>query len=205
MPLNGKTKHEILQEFRHAEILEAARRVFSEKGFDQASVDEIAHAAGVAKGTVYLYYPSKRELYLETLKSGLEAMCAELEQDVLAARGAEARIRAFMDSKMRFFEKNCDLFRIYNQEFSRGALKQAEAHEHFIQYFDRQHELLSSVIQEGIRARVIRKVPVEQAAFAILHMTRIILCWKLLGWNSRDTAGDMDIMFDLAWKGLAGK
>lgn len=205
MPLNGKTRHEVLQEFRHAEILEAARRVFAEKGFDQACVDDIAHAAGVAKGTVYLYYPSKRDLYFETLKSGLEAMCVDLERDVLAARGTEARLRAFVDSKMRFFEKNSDLFRIYNHEFSQGAPRPADVNETFMGYLDRQLGLLASVIQEGIRARVIRKVPVEQAAFAILHMTRIILCWKLLGWNARDSAGDVDIMFDLAWKGLAGK
>ena len=52
MPVLGRTPKEVLKEFRTAALLEAARRVFAKKGFHAATVDEIAGAAGVAKGTV---------------------------------------------------------------------------------------------------------------------------------------------------------
>ena len=58
-----RTKKDVVTEFRTAGILEAARKVFAKKGFNDATVDDIANAAGVAKGTVYLYYRSKREVY----------------------------------------------------------------------------------------------------------------------------------------------
>jgi AcrR family transcriptional regulator len=205
MPLNGKTKQEILQEFRHAEILEAARRVFSEKGFEQASVDDIAHAAGVAKGTVYLYYPSKRELYMEALKSGLESMCSELENRVHEAGSTEAKIRAFMSAKVRYFEKHRDFFRIYHSEFAQAALHPTCTHKDLKDYHNRQLELLAVALQEGIRTREIRKMPVEDAAFAILHLTRSIIYRRLLGWVVHEPAHDIEFMFDLTWKGLAGK
>jgi AcrR family transcriptional regulator len=205
MPLNGKTKQEILQEFRHAEILEAARRVFAEKGFEQASVDEIAHAAGVAKGTVYLYYPSKRELYWEALKSGLESMCTELESRVHQAGSTEAKIRAFMSAKMSYFEKHSDFFRIYHSEFAQAALHPTYTHKDFKDYHDRQLGLLAAALQEGIRARAIRKMDVDDAAFAILHLTRSVIYRRLLGWVAHDPAHDVEFMFDLTWKGLAGK
>ena len=68
MPVLGKSKKEVVTEFRTAELLEAARRVFAEKGFHEATVDDVAEEAGVAKGTVYLYYRSKRDLYWAALK-----------------------------------------------------------------------------------------------------------------------------------------
>ena len=60
MTISLKTKKDVVTEFRCAGILEAARKVFATKGFHEAKVDDIADAAGVAKGTVYLYYDSKR-------------------------------------------------------------------------------------------------------------------------------------------------
>ncbi len=53
---------------RELQILEVAKVVFAEQGFHKATVDEIASRAGVAKGTVYLYFKSKDELFLKTLE-----------------------------------------------------------------------------------------------------------------------------------------
>jgi AcrR family transcriptional regulator len=76
-----KTRHEVVCEFRCAEILEAARRVFGRKGYG-ATVDEIAAAAGLAKGTVYLYFPSKREIYLAALRRMFVGLIGETQRSV---------------------------------------------------------------------------------------------------------------------------
>jgi AcrR family transcriptional regulator len=55
-------------EKRREEILKAALDVFTEKGYAAATIPEIARAAGVAAGTIYLYYPSKRELFVAVVK-----------------------------------------------------------------------------------------------------------------------------------------
>ncbi|MEM1029942.1 MAG: TetR/AcrR family transcriptional regulator [Myxococcota bacterium] len=52
---------------RRDELLDAARRVFAEKGFHEAKVEDIAQAAGVAKGTLYLYFPDKRSVFSELI------------------------------------------------------------------------------------------------------------------------------------------
>ena len=62
MPVLGRTKKDVLSEFRKSELLNAARAVFGKKGFHDASIEEIAEMAEVAKGTVYLYYKSKNDL-----------------------------------------------------------------------------------------------------------------------------------------------
>ena len=71
MPVAGRTRKDVVTEFREAEILQAARQVFARQGFADASMEEIAQVAGLAKGTLYLYYDSKRELYRAALRAGL--------------------------------------------------------------------------------------------------------------------------------------
>jgi AcrR family transcriptional regulator len=60
------------KEVRTAEIEQAARKVFLSRGFQAATIQEIAEEAGIAKGTVYLYYKSKDDLYAALLLPSLE-------------------------------------------------------------------------------------------------------------------------------------
>jgi AcrR family transcriptional regulator len=205
MPFRGKTKHDVVLEFRHAEILSAAQKIFALKGFDEASVEEIAQAAGVAKGTVYLYYPSKRDLYREALKCGLVSMCEDLESQVRAATSTEAKIRIFMAAKLHYFEQNRDFFKIYYSEFGKAVLQQPWLQEGFEQFHFRQLRLLAEALQEGVQNRTLRNLPVDETAFAILNLTRGIITQRLLGWTKTRLEDDIEFMFDLTWKGLAGK
>jgi AcrR family transcriptional regulator len=205
MPLQGKTKHDVLVAFRHAEILEAARRIFAEKGFAETSVDEIAHAAGVAKGTVYLYYPSKRDIYWEALKGGLVAMCETLEVQVRAAETTEGKIRAFMQTKLHFFEEHQDFFKIYHLEFANAILQPSCFERDLKEFHVRQIHLLTGALEDGVRRRLIRRLPAEDTAFAILNLTRGVIVRRLLGMAKTTIEEDLSLMFDLTWKGLAGK
>src|SRR5271165_1345139 len=83
----AKTKHEIVTEFRSSEILEAATKVFSSKGFADTTVDEIADEAGIAKGTIYLYFRSKRDIYIAALKQGVR-LANDAVRQKLAAEGS---------------------------------------------------------------------------------------------------------------------
>jgi len=64
-----KTRKEKATAERRDHILMAALQIFTQKGYDGATIPEIARAAGVAAGTIYLYYPSKRELFIAVVKS----------------------------------------------------------------------------------------------------------------------------------------
>ncbi|MEA2468565.1 MAG: hypothetical protein QOJ57_2691 [Thermoleophilaceae bacterium] len=61
---------------RRRQLLEAGTRVFTERSYDDASMAEVARAAGISKGLLYHYFPSKRDLFVATL----EAAAAELQE-----------------------------------------------------------------------------------------------------------------------------
>jgi len=72
---------------RPAELLEAALALFVEKGFAATRIEEVAQRAGVSKGTLYLYYTSKEELFKAVIWHYLSARIADTAQQVEAYRG----------------------------------------------------------------------------------------------------------------------
>src|SRR5580765_4629107 len=66
-------------EARAEEILDAAMAVFGESGFARAKIDDVAHLAGVSKGTVYCYFDSKESLFREMVRAQVVASLAEAE------------------------------------------------------------------------------------------------------------------------------
>src|SRR5213593_4243507 len=101
-----RTKKDVVTEFRTSEILEAARKIFAKKGFHDATVDDIANAAGVAKGTVYLYYRSKQEVYIAALKFGISQMYSALIEEVARYSTAEEKLKALIAAKLAYFDEN---------------------------------------------------------------------------------------------------
>src|SRR5437764_15224371 len=69
-PKDGRAKRSpALRDERRAQLVSAARDVFGQKGYHAATVDDITRAAGVAKGTFYLYFEEKREVYYALVRS----------------------------------------------------------------------------------------------------------------------------------------
>src|SRR2546421_12865164 len=75
-------KEDVVREFRRREILEAACRVVARYGFQGATVDRVAEAAQIAKGTVYLYFRNKDELLQAAVEQGIENFTNQIRTEV---------------------------------------------------------------------------------------------------------------------------
>ncbi len=203
MPVRGKTKKEIVCEFRTSEIMEAARTVFAKKGFHDATVDEIAAAVGLAKGTLYLYYKSKREIYVEALKFGLASLTKELTRQVDAASSVEEKLRTLIAARLGYFEANRDFFKIYYYELGQIPLAPpTKSEKAFLDLYFEQAKLIESVLKEGIRQKVLRTINTEMISFAIADLVRGVVTQRILGWTSHPLQDDVRFVFDLIWKGI---
>jgi len=198
-----KTKKDVVTEFRTAGILEAARSVFATKGFNDATVDDIANAAGVAKGTVYLYYRSKRDIYFSALKFGIQQMYAVLDEQLKAESTTEGKLRALIAVKLAYFDENRDFFKIYYSELGNLCIHPGAIDSEFKTLYLEQAKVIESILKEGARKKVLRAVRAEQAAFAISDIIRGVVTQRLLGWSKSKTTQDVEFIFDLIWKGIA--
>jgi AcrR family transcriptional regulator len=91
-PIPQEPRWRRLPEERPKQIIEAALEVFAERGLSQARLDDIAKRAGVSKGTIYLYFPNKEELFREVVRSTVVARLERAEQVVALAEGSSREV-----------------------------------------------------------------------------------------------------------------
>jgi AcrR family transcriptional regulator len=146
---------------RPSQILDAALDAFSEHGFAAARLDDIAHRAGVSKGTIYLYFESKEELFKAVVNDTVGAQLRAAEQVAPLASAAESLERAVrghweMVTQPRFdgwfrilvaeLPKHPELLAFYNQEV-----------------IDRAWGMLESIIRRGIDSGEFRRIEPRRA------------------------------------------
>lgn len=85
-------KRERRKEARPGELLEAALDLFVEKGFAATRVDEVAARAGVSKGTLFLYFPSKEELFKAVVRQNIAGRFEEWTHELEAFEGSTAEL-----------------------------------------------------------------------------------------------------------------
>ncbi len=199
----ARTRKQVLTEFRTTEILRAARAVFAERGFDGATTADIARAAGIAKGTVYLYYRSKQDVYWAAMRHGLEELYAETRRRVEAVQTIERKIRAFIETRVQYFHEHRDFFRIFTLELGHASGGHPRFPRGFEEMYLEQVREIEAVLHQAARRKDVRPVPADAAAFAILELTRSAVTQRVRGWSRRTVAEDVDLVFDLVWKGIA--
>ncbi|MBM4161377.1 MAG: TetR/AcrR family transcriptional regulator [Ignavibacteria bacterium] len=102
------------KEQRREEIFNAARRVFFQKGLQAATMDEIAEAAELSKGTLYLYHKSKEDLYLAVMVRGIETLREMFLRSTAAAQSTVEHVRGLAGAYFEFFERQRNYFRMFN-------------------------------------------------------------------------------------------
>lgn len=110
-------KQEQLVTTRRNQILEAATKVFAEKGFHPTTIKNIAHEAGVAEGTIYIYFANKPALLLGILDRMTEAAQQDVDPAHFAGMDLHQFITAYVQRPLTVFQAdNFELFRVIISE-----------------------------------------------------------------------------------------
>jgi TetR/AcrR family fatty acid metabolism transcriptional regulator len=110
--LTRATMPELTQEdirSKRRAILEAARTIIAKQGYEETTIAQIAAAAGVAVGTVYLYFRNKREIYTSLSIDWVETMAEALQDPRIAALPIEHVPRAMIGTVFRLCHEHSDL------------------------------------------------------------------------------------------------
>ncbi len=102
-------------------IIGAARHLFSQKGFNGATTAEIARKAGVAEGTIYTHFSSKRELLMECVNPLLEELFDDFEDHIPESDSFRALAVFSVEMRLRLYEKHHETIRIMLNELPYSA------------------------------------------------------------------------------------
>lgn len=118
-PPRGRREHR--KHLTRRELLAAGRRLFAEKGLYDSRIADLSRQAGIAKGTLYLYFGNKEELVDAVVTNGFNELLGQVHRAAQDARSREDAVARVTEAHLAFFEDNPDLMRIFHQV--RGLLK----------------------------------------------------------------------------------
>ena len=105
-------KQQVVIDFRRAEILGAATKVFARKGFDATRMEDVAQTARLAKGTLYRYFKSKDAIYDAVVQHALAKLAVLTEERVRTERDLAGKLAAFIATRIAFWNEHHELYRI---------------------------------------------------------------------------------------------
>ena len=196
-----KTKQQVVSEFRRTEILNAARSVFARKGFVRGIMDAIAKEAGLAKGTVYLYFRSKEEIYRAVVDHNMEFLKKDTLERIDAAKTLKDKIRAFTLARLENAEAKKEIFRIMDTESGSLSLTRSQ----YRRWLREPVLLLASAIEKASKRGEIRRVPSQEVAWLIADMTRGTIQRRLLGQTDTLPSEDSEFLLSFIWAALTTK
>ena len=163
---------------RPGELLEAALALFVEKGFAATRVEEVAARAGVSKGTLFLYFPSKEELFKAVVRENASRHLADAMREVAGYAGSSAEL--LHEFVRRWWTQ-------YGGTPAAGLTKlimsEAANFPDLAQYYQDEvvrpsHELVRGIVRRGIQRGEFRQVDLVQIAHLVVAPLVQIVTWR---------------------------
>lgn len=186
-------------------ILDAAKKVFGEHGFEKAKMVDIAGRAGMAAGTLYNYFESKEQIFQSLIDSQMadaHARFAAVAKEPLAPRDA---IRALVREVFSFMEQHRDMIEIFvTMGVSNTWSITRMCGDQVIEKRDRMRKVFEGVVAKAMKAGLLRNdvAPADLVAILSGSMNGLIETWMNAGAKGR-LADRADVVVDVFFNGAA--
>lgn len=205
LPPPARTKEELVKEFRRGEILEATRRAIGEQGIVDISMERIAQEAGLAKGTLYLYFESKEALLESALEYTYEEFIERSRAVADAAAGYTEKIRAIAAS---IVESNAE-HRAFGQALQERPDLGPEGASPFSERLREQImpfvEFVAEIFEAGTRAGEFRPIGGMRASRLFLSLMRGLTLQQLREPDPPSAAEELRALLDVFLRGIAAE
>src|SRR5215472_295888 len=185
------------------QIIEAAIRVFARKGYWSSRVSDVAREAGIAAGTIYLYFTTKEEILTTLFREKMAGFVSTVWREIAVEHDAVAKLRRLVHLHFEILEQHPELAEVVQVELRQGQkFFRGPATQEIASYF----ALIASVLEEGVAAGLFRRdLAIKLAAKALFGaMDQMATSWVLgkRGYRLVDTA---PAVADLFLQGISAR
>jgi TetR/AcrR family transcriptional regulator, fatty acid metabolism regulator protein len=139
---------------KHHRIIEAATKVFAKNGFYQSKIAQIAKEAGVADGTIYIYFENKDDILISLFEEQMKAVLDNMALQITKIDDPTEKLEIFASTHLDLIEKNKDMAEIIQVELRQsGKFMKEYKNERFLEYLD----IIGDIIIEGQKRGLFRK------------------------------------------------
>jgi AcrR family transcriptional regulator len=171
-------KRERRKEARPGELLDAALALFVERGFAATRVEEVAARAGVSKGTLFLYFPSKEDLFKAVIRENIASLFPTWNEEFNSFQGSSADMLRY--AMQAWWE------RIGNTRASGIAklvMSEAQNFPDIAAYYQSEvirpgHALIRQILMRGVDRGEFRALDLDQAVYTVVAPMIFLMMWK---------------------------
>ena len=158
---------------KREQIMMAAEHLFTNRRFHEITLDQVARAAGVGKGTIYLHFADKDDLFFQVATSGFTQLCEIVERGAATGVSFHESLVAVCRQISAFFQRRRQLLRMMQTEDGRMACEHGAMRERWLTHRRPLVAALGKILAAGVREGVVRQdVPPEALASFLLGMLR---------------------------------
>jgi AcrR family transcriptional regulator len=166
------------KEARPGELLEAALALFVEKGFAATRVEEVAAHAGVSKGTLFLYFPSKEDLFKAVVRENLAGRFIEWNAEFEQFTGDSAELVRYA---MRSWWERIGMTPASG--ITKLVMSEAGTFPEIAAFYQQEvigpgHALIRRILQRGVDRGEFRDLPLDYAVYSLIAPMIFLLMWK---------------------------
>lgn len=153
------------------QILKVSQQIFARYGFFKATMDDIAQAMGMKKGSLYYYYKSKEDILRDVVHYESEQFLKALEKEIALVKTPQEKIVRFLQFRLKQFKEVMNLHQISIQAFLEATSVISRLYR---ECFENEIELLAEVVQEGIDQQVFMKYDSKKVAQVLLTFAEAV-------------------------------
>ncbi|NUN47863.1 MAG: TetR/AcrR family transcriptional regulator [Candidatus Brocadiae bacterium] len=196
----GRRPDRALAERRRTEILDAAARLFAERGYADTDLDDLAGRLGVGKGTVYRYFPSKETLFFAAADRAMHLLLESVNGSVAAVKDPLGRIEAAIRAHLAWFDRNPWAAELLIQE--RAQFRDRPTPTYFA-HRDANLAPWTALLRGLIAAGRIRRIPVARIVDVLSEMLYGVIFTGYFSKRRRSLGRRIDDVVDVAFHGIA--
>jgi len=165
------------REARIRSILESALELFSQKGYENTTMEEIARKAELSKGLLYFYFVSKEEIFIKIVEEAYDNLLKKLKDVKEKKLDPLSKLIKFIEIEIDFYAKNKSLHNIIVSLMGGYILKDMEEkHKRvFIERHREEGKILEAIIEEGVKSRYFRDLDTEIMGFSLIGIFHSLL------------------------------
>ena len=200
----SKSKEEVVHEFRVQSIQDATMRVIARKGMAAATMQEIAEEAGVAKGTIYLYFRDRDELVEKTFENAMTQLHARVDAALDADLPFEQKLRAMLAAVSGFFRENREFFRLYiSMRFPEGSAQQQRRRKRTCQpQYQTRVQRVAEVLRQAMDRGEIAVTDPRRLALFIIEGSNAVIIERVMSETPTSADDDVDFLADTILGGI---
>jgi TetR/AcrR family fatty acid metabolism transcriptional regulator len=193
------TKGEVIEQFRCQGIRDAAMRVVARKGYDHVTVQDIADEAGIAKGTVYLYFKSREDILAKTMTFAFEELHDQIREAIAQGGAFTDCVARVVRTQLDYFEQRQEFFRLYLAMAEPLGERRLRKHAAYRTHIDQ----LVSMVERAAAKDELLEAPPERIAIALASVIRDVGLQRMTEKTKRPLAEDVQFVCDFICRGIA--